>query len=128
MQAACGVKVAVALRPEIRLERPFGRWLALGPFELKVGEHAELLEAREVGRIDELHMGDLVAIVPVSIRRAGRSKRIEARAHGTVADGVDVHGETGRVEFLHQLGQAFRIEIKPTGVLRRFAALVEIGL
>ena len=127
MQAACGVDVAVALRPEIGLERPFGRRLALGPFELKVGDHAELLEAREVGRIDELQMGDLVAVVPVSIRRAGGRKRIEARAHGTVADGMDVHGETRRVELLHQPGEALGIEIKLAGCLGRFAVGVEIG-
>ena len=127
MQTACGVEVAVALRPEIGLERPLGRWLALGPFELEVGEHAELLEAREVGRIDKLQMGDLVAVVLVPIRRAGGFKGIEARAHGTVADGMDVHGEPRRVELLHQLGETLRIEIKLAGCLGGFAVGVEIG-
>ena len=64
MQAACGIKVTVTVRAEIRLERRLGRRLPLGPIELHVGDHAEFLEAREVGRIDELQMGGLVAVVP----------------------------------------------------------------
>jgi hypothetical protein len=71
MQAAGGIDVTVSLRPEIGLEWPLCRRLALGPFELEVGNHAKLLEARKVGRVDKLQMGDLVAVVPIAVRSAG---------------------------------------------------------
>ncbi len=100
MQAARGIKVTVTVRAEIRLERRLRRRLPLGPIELHVGDHAELLEAREVGRIDELQMGDLVAVVPIPVRRTRCRKGIETRAHGAVADGMDAHRETGGVELL----------------------------
>ena len=98
MQAARGVNVFVSFRTEIRLERPLGRGLGLGPFELHIGDHAELPEARKVGRVDERQMGNLVAVVLVAIRGAGGSKGIEARANSAVADGMDMHGETGSIE------------------------------
>ena len=72
-------------------------------------------------------MGDLVAVVPVAVRRAGGSKSIETRAHGAVADGVDVHRETGGVELRDQPGKMLRVEIKLAGMLGRFAVGVEIG-
>ena len=57
-------------------------------------------------------MGDLMAVVLVAIRRAGGGKSVEARTYRAVANGMDVHGETRRVELLHQLGEALRIEIE----------------
>src|SRR6185437_5775360 len=112
MQAARRIEIAIAVRTEIRLERPFGCRLALGPFELHVGDHPEFLEAAEIGRIDELQMCDLMAIVPVAVRLARGSECIEARAHGIVADGMDMHRKAGRVELLNQPREALRIEIK----------------
>jgi hypothetical protein len=55
-------------------------------------------------------MRDLVAVVPVTIRRARGSKCIEARAYGAIADGVNVDRKTGCVELLDQAGEALRIE------------------
>ena len=72
-------------------------------------------------------MSDLVTVVLVAIRRAGGSKCVEARTHGAVADGVDVHGKTGCVELLDQPRETLRIEIKLTFMLGRFAVGVEIG-
>jgi hypothetical protein len=40
METSDGIDVTVALRPEIGLKRPFGRWLAPTPFELEVRNHA----------------------------------------------------------------------------------------
>ena len=54
-------------------------------------------------------MRDLVAVVPVTIRRARGSKCIEARAYGAIADGV-MDRKTGCVEVLDQAGEALRIE------------------
>ena len=109
MQTAGGIEILVSIGPEIRFERAFGRRFSLRPFELEVGDSAELLEAREVW-IHELQMRDLVAVVPVTIRRARGSKCIEARAYGAIADGVNVDRKTGCVELLDQAGEALRIE------------------
>src|SRR4029077_1909281 len=76
----------------------FRRRLALGPFELEVGDHAELLEAREVDGVNKLQMRHLVAVVLVAIRRAGCGKSIEARPYGAVPNGMDVHRDSGCVE------------------------------
>ena len=72
-------------------------------------------------------MGDLMAIVPVAVRLARGSECIEARAHGIVADGMDMHRKAGRVELLDQPREALRIEIKLAFPVRRLAVDVEIG-
>jgi hypothetical protein len=110
VQTVGGIEILVSIGPKIRFKRAFGRRFALGPFELEVGHHADLLEAREVCGIHELQMRDLVAVVPVTIRRARGSKCIEARAYGAIADGVNVDRKTGCVELLDQAGEALRIE------------------
>ena len=48
--------------------------------------------------MNELQMGDRVTVVVVAIRLAGGGKCIEARPHGFVADGMDMHSEARSIE------------------------------
>src|SRR5262245_14379709 len=68
MKAACRIKIAIAVGTEIRLERPFRRRLALGPFELEVGDHAEFLEAWKVEGVNKLHLFFSTMSVAVSAK------------------------------------------------------------
>ena len=65
---------------------------------MHVGDNAEGLEAGEIGWIDKLQMGNLVAVVGRTIRVAGEGEGIEALSHRTIADGVDVNSDTGCIE------------------------------
>ena len=65
------------------------------PEGLKIGEHVERGQARDVCGIDELEMRDMVAEVGWAVRRAHGGKRVEPFADRTVADAVHVDLEAG---------------------------------
>src|SRR4029079_187649 len=103
------------------------RWLPLRPFELEVGQHPQLLEAREVSGIDELQMRHLVAVVPVAVRLTRGLEGIEACSHRMVSDGMDMHRETGGVELGNKPFEMLRIKIEVAQMIGGLAASVEIG-
>ena len=72
--------------------------LVAGPVGLGVGGHAELPEATDVVGMDDLDVGDVRPRLGHAVRAPRRLDGIERRAHGPVADGVEVRLEPERIE------------------------------
>ncbi len=79
-----------------------------GPQRLGVGRDVELGEARHVLGPDDLDVREVVAIAASAVDRDGVLDRIEAVAHGTVTERVDVDLEVLGVEQLDVARQVGR--------------------
>ncbi len=78
-----------------------------GPQRLQVGGDAQGGEARHVGRLDDLQVGDVVPVGGV-----GALEGVERLAHRPLADGVHVHLEAEPVELGDALAQQGRIHVR----------------
>ncbi len=74
--------------------------------------HPQLLEARKVGGVDQFQVRDLVAVIQGAVVMPGLGNRIQGRANGSVADGVDVHGQSRGVCGGHDSIQILLREIR----------------
>lgn len=95
------------------------------PEGLEVREHAELREAGNVGGIDELEMGHLVAQVRCAVRGPHGSERVQPLANRAVSDGVHVDLEPRGVEPRRDLGEPFGGPVRdPPVVASRLACVI----
>ena len=123
VQVAEGVLPAAPLLAQER-EGEVGHLVVVaGPERLHVRGDAELGEPRDVGRVHQLQVGD---VVPP--RGIGADHRVQRLPHAAVADRVDVHLEPGRVEGLHGLAQPLGVDERVAAVVGRMAAAVEVRL
>src|SRR5207247_3107132 len=67
--------------------------VGVGPERLEVRHHAQGTEARDVGRVEDLEVRDVVPAVARAVGAARRLDGVQAGADGGVADGVEVDVE-----------------------------------
>ena len=99
-----------------------------GPERLNVGDRLELREPRQVVGVHNLEVREVVAAVGRPVGLAGRLDRVERLANGAVAEGVEVHLETGCVELGHVVAQRDRVDEAQAGVVGGTAVVAEVGL
>ena len=88
-----------------RVDQLVGLLVVGRPQRLDIGRHSQLGEAADVGVVDQLHMGDVVAPVAGPVRADGGFDRVQALAHRAVTDRVEVHLEADGVQPGHRLDE-----------------------
>ena len=96
------VEPARPFRPENRDGQIGDVLVGEGPEGLEARDHAGRLEARDVGRVEQLKVGDDRPAVPGAVRPGGGIDPVEGHPDRAVADGVDVDLDSGLVESSHQ--------------------------
>ena len=95
----------------------------VGPERLEVGHDAERAEARDIGGVNDLEMGDGVPRIARAVPRPGLLEGVQRHPDGPVADGVDVNLEALPVERGRQPVEGGLVVVRGAGV----SVAVEVG-
>ena len=98
------------------------------PQRLDVRDGAERGEARDVVRVHDLEVREVVPPVGRAVRGTSCLDGVQRLAHRAVAERVEVHLEARGVEPGHVLAQRERVDEAEPGVVGPAAAAVEVGL
>ncbi|CAM5588848.1 hypothetical protein SALBM311S_01649 [Streptomyces alboniger] len=85
--------------------------IRLGPQRLEAGDHPEFGEARQVGGVDQLGVGDDGAAVAGAVDPGRGLDDVEGGADPAVADGVDVRPGPERVHRGDGLGKFSGVQL-----------------
>ena len=114
-------------RAHARLRHRLGHRIGLRPERLDVRDHAEPPQARDVGRIRQLQVRDVVPEVVHAVRAARGLDGVEGAPDRPVAERVLVHLEAQRVESRHRVAEFLRLdELDAAAVIPAEVALVRI--
>ena len=80
------------------------------PERLDVRRHAEAPEPRDVVRVDDLEVSDVMAVVGWAVRAESGLGRIQALSGGPVPDRVEVHLEPFAIEPNHRSPKGFGLD------------------